>query len=225
MVDDATRLFKILADPTRLRILHILRTGEICVGDLDDRPARAPANRLTPLGRSQARRPHFVAEKQLLDLLRSGPGQYAAASEASGVSGRRYQGPVPRCQATRGGRARRRVLSLVIRIASGFSSCSCAIGLVLGIGANAVAQTPPPPTPKPLVEAGLGRGVTIRAPDDTASLNIRARIQVRATALGAVDDAQPETTEIAIRRMRLVFQGNANGPRLKSYRATRLLQS
>jgi ArsR family transcriptional regulator len=34
MVEDASQLFRILADPTRWRILHLLREGELCVGDL-----------------------------------------------------------------------------------------------------------------------------------------------------------------------------------------------
>lgn len=34
MVEDATQLFRALADPIRLRILHLLRGGELCVGDL-----------------------------------------------------------------------------------------------------------------------------------------------------------------------------------------------
>ena len=34
MVEDATYLFKVMADPIRLRILHLLRDGELCVGDL-----------------------------------------------------------------------------------------------------------------------------------------------------------------------------------------------
>jgi ArsR family transcriptional regulator len=34
MVEDATYLFRAMADPTRLRILHLLRDGELCVGDL-----------------------------------------------------------------------------------------------------------------------------------------------------------------------------------------------
>ena len=34
MVDDASKLFRAMADPTRLRILHLLRPGELCVGDL-----------------------------------------------------------------------------------------------------------------------------------------------------------------------------------------------
>jgi ArsR family transcriptional regulator, arsenate/arsenite/antimonite-responsive transcriptional repressor len=34
MVDDASQLFRAVADPTRVRILHLLRSGELCVGDL-----------------------------------------------------------------------------------------------------------------------------------------------------------------------------------------------
>ena len=34
MVDDAVKLFRAMSDPTRLRILHLLRGGELCVGDL-----------------------------------------------------------------------------------------------------------------------------------------------------------------------------------------------
>jgi ArsR family transcriptional regulator len=34
MVEDATHLFRVMADPTRLRILHLLRGSELCVGDL-----------------------------------------------------------------------------------------------------------------------------------------------------------------------------------------------
>ena len=34
MVERATDVFKALGDPTRLRILHLLRAGELCVGDL-----------------------------------------------------------------------------------------------------------------------------------------------------------------------------------------------
>ena len=34
MVEDATNLFRAVSDPTRVRILHLLRMGELCVGDL-----------------------------------------------------------------------------------------------------------------------------------------------------------------------------------------------
>jgi len=34
MVERAVDIVKAVADPTRLRILHLLRSGELCVGDL-----------------------------------------------------------------------------------------------------------------------------------------------------------------------------------------------
>ena len=34
MVDNASQLFRVMGDPIRLRILHLLNTGELCVGDL-----------------------------------------------------------------------------------------------------------------------------------------------------------------------------------------------
>jgi ArsR family transcriptional regulator, arsenate/arsenite/antimonite-responsive transcriptional repressor len=34
MVEDATSLFRVVSDRTRVRILHLLRSGELCVGDL-----------------------------------------------------------------------------------------------------------------------------------------------------------------------------------------------
>lgn len=34
MVGNTSDFFRALADPTRLRILHLLRRGELCVGDL-----------------------------------------------------------------------------------------------------------------------------------------------------------------------------------------------
>jgi Phosphate-selective porin O and P len=83
-------------------------------------------------------------------------------------------------------------------------------------GGIAAAQDPPAPAPKQ-VEAGLGSGVTIRSSDDQASLNIRARVQVRASFIGDADDDSEDLTEIAVRRLRLVFQGTAAGPRLTYY--------
>lgn len=78
------------------------------------------------------------------------------------------------------------------------------------------ASTPASPSLPP-VEAGFGKGVTIRSTDDDVSLNIRARIQVRSTVLDDPDDDQEALSEILIRRMRLVFQGNALGSTLSYY--------
>lgn len=100
----------------------------------------------------------------------------------------------------------------------GCSGCVGVSALVLvawiALAGRGIAQTS---APKPEVEAGFGKGVTIRTTDDKASLNIRARIQLRATAFGEPDDGQDDVTEVAIRRMRLVVQGNADGPALTYY--------
>lgn len=80
--------------------------------------------------------------------------------------------------------------------------------------APAFAQSPPPSSGT--TDAALGRGVTIRSADGQASLNLRVRVQVRGTAADGADDADT-TSEIAIRRMRVVLQGNALGPALTYY--------
>ncbi len=85
--------------------------------------------------------------------------------------------------------------------------------LVVLTATDVVAQTATPP----VVDIGLGRGVTIRTVDDDASLNIRARIQVRATATHNPAETSDDTSEVLIRRARLVFQGNARGPTFTYY--------
>lgn len=95
---------------------------------------------------------------------------------------------------------------MILRVA--FLLC-CTVGL----GVNADAQTAPAPPVS--IDGGLGEGFTIRSGDGTASLNIRARIQIRSTVIDNPDD-QPDTSEILIRRARLVFQGAAM-PRLSYY--------
>ena len=97
-----------------------------------------------------------------------------------------------------------------------FFRAACA-PLLMGLGlslpaARVTAQ--PAPTP-PAVDVGLGRGVTIRAADGQASMNIRARVQVRSTFVRN-DDAD-DTSEFLIRRARLVFQGEAAGSTLTYY--------
>lgn len=68
-----------------------------------------------------------------------------------------------------------------------------------------------------VVDAGFGRGVTIRTADDQMSLNIRGRVQVRNTMADTEGDDRIGTSEFLIRRMRLLFQGNALGPTLTYY--------
>jgi phosphate-selective porin OprO and OprP len=84
---------------------------------------------------------------------------------------------------------------------------------ILATAANLHAQTAPAP---PVVDVGFGRGLTIRSADDSASLNIRARIQVRSTIVDNPDEVT-DSSEISIRRARLVFQGNASGPSVTYY--------
>lgn len=69
----------------------------------------------------------------------------------------------------------------------------------------------------PHVDVGLGRGLSVRAADDSASVNIRARIQTRATVVDTPHDTTANTSELLIRRARLVLQGNADGPTFTYY--------
>lgn len=86
--------------------------------------------------------------------------------------------------------------------------------LTLLVCANAgVAMAQSAGAPGATVDAGFGRGVTITSADETLSLNLRARIQVRGTTIAAEDDGAG-MSEILVRRMRLVFKGNALGPSL-----------
>lgn len=87
------------------------------------------------------------------------------------------------------------------------------VGTVLAVATRAAAQATTPPT---VVDVGLGRGGTIRAVDDSASLNIRARIQVRSTLVDNPADSI-DTSEVSVRRARLLFQGSAAGPSLTYY--------
>ncbi len=80
--------------------------------------------------------------------------------------------------------------------------------------AGALAQSTPAP---PAVEAALGRGITLRSADDRASMTIRARIQTRATVADTEPDDLPVTSEVVVRRARLVLLGNAAGPSFTYY--------
>ena len=66
------------------------------------------------------------------------------------------------------------------------------------------------------MEAALGKGVTIKTADDQFALNIRGRVQARAT-LTEINDGLAPVTGFQVRRMRLLFQGNALGPALTYY--------
>jgi hypothetical protein len=113
-------------------------------------------------------------------------------------------------------RIQSRLLAVVLNIplfAPRSAACLAAL-CVLSFTTGARAQAMPTP---PTVEAGLGRGITIRSADDRASMTIRARIQTRATAADTAPDALPATSEVLVRRARLVVSGNAAGPTLTYY--------
>jgi hypothetical protein len=81
---------------------------------------------------------------------------------------------------------------------------------------------PPPVTapqdkPSMVVEGSFGKGATIRSSDDRFSLNVRGRIQARGTLTETPDDEKAPVTGFQVRRMRIVFQGNALGPELTYY--------
>lgn len=79
--------------------------------------------------------------------------------------------------------------------------------------AAVVEETPT----KPTTEVIFGKGATIRSADDRVSLNIRGRIQARASFIDAANDGRDPITEMVMRRMRVVLQGNAAGPDLTYY--------
>lgn len=81
----------------------------------------------------------------------------------------------------------------------------------------APAPAPAPSPAPPSLEAGLGKGATVRSGDGRFTLNLRARVQIRATVAGSPRSDDDPTSEMAIRRMRLVLQGQALGPSLTYY--------
>ncbi len=65
MVERPTEIFRALADPTRLRILHLLRSGELCVGDL-----------VTVLGVPQPSASRHLTHLRKLGLIRARKNSY-----------------------------------------------------------------------------------------------------------------------------------------------------
>jgi phosphate-selective porin OprO and OprP len=66
----------------------------------------------------------------------------------------------------------------------------------------------PSPDKRARVRAALGEGMTAESRDGSSLLNIRARMQVRATHTSASPHGDPPSTGFMIRRARLVFQGH-----------------
>lgn len=80
------------------------------------------------------------------------------------------------------------------------------------------AVEPAPESHVPVsLKAQYGKGVTIGTPDETFTLNIRARMQLQASYYDAHDEAAPDVTQVQVRRARVVFQGNVYGPDLTYY--------
>lgn len=79
------------------------------------------------------------------------------------------------------------------------------------------AEPPASDKPSMIVEASFGKGATIKSSDDKFSLNLRGRIQARATMTETPNDEKGPVTGFQVRRMRIVFQGNALGPDLTYY--------
>lgn len=74
-----------------------------------------------------------------------------------------------------------------------------------------VEDPQPAPTAGATVTTALGDGITVTAPDDSSSMQIRARLQLRATQFSDEDGEPPEVTEFLARRIRLQILGHALG--------------
>jgi phosphate-selective porin OprO and OprP len=72
----------------------------------------------------------------------------------------------------------------------------------------------PDPEPRGWVDGKPGSGITLHAPGDAASLTIRSRFQVRATAVIPAD-GQAAFSEILVRRARITLAGHAFDPHLR----------
>lgn len=71
--------------------------------------------------------------------------------------------------------------------------------------------TAPPATPAVVVTTALGKGIQIAAPDDSARMEIRARLQLRASQFSEGDGDAPNVTEFQARRVRLQIKGHVFG--------------
>jgi hypothetical protein len=92
---------------------------------------------------------------------------------------------------------------------------AAALGLALTLTRPAWAADEPKKPPHETVSAALGKGVTIRAKDDSFALTIRARMQPRFEFIA--EDGEESEARFMVRRARLVFQGHALTPKLTYY--------
>jgi phosphate-selective porin len=90
---------------------------------------------------------------------------------------------------------------------------------VVAVEAQAVdSDVPEPPVDDTgRVTVALGRGVRFESLDNRFMLNIRARAQLLATALGPTDAGDDGSISFQVRRARLLFQGHLFGPEWQYY--------
>ena len=86
------RMFRAFSDPMRLRILHLLRGGELCVCDLVEIFESASADCLPSFGIPQTSRTDGRAEEGLLDLLHVDVQSKGLSHKAARVPGYLFQG-------------------------------------------------------------------------------------------------------------------------------------
>ena len=84
--------------------------------------------------------------------------------------------------------------------------------LVLWLGTGTAALGEESPKPSPIITAEPGRGILVRAPDDSYSFGLRARLQLRNTFL---HNGPTDTNELHIRTVRLTASGNVLVPELR----------
>ena len=115
-------------------------------------------------------------------------------------------------------RALRRTMWSAVLTSALFAATNPALAQTKAPDATPAAQVrAEKPAPAMVVEGGFGKGATIKSSDDRFSLNIRGRIQARATVTETDGDGDPPVTGFQVRRMRVVLQGNALGPELTYY--------
>ncbi len=81
--------------------------------------------------------------------------------------------------------------------------------LALWLGSAQAEETP---KPSPIITAEPGRGILVKAPDDSYSFGLRARLQLRNTFL---HNGPTDTNELQVRTVRLTAYGNVLVPELK----------
>ena len=115
--------FAAFSDPTRLRLLHLLRDGEVCVGDLIVAIVGLPQPTIsTSLALSPALGTRSDAQRRLVDFLFARFRAHSRAREAAGVSRcvlRRCARVESRCATSEATPPRRRLLPYTLTAPDG----------------------------------------------------------------------------------------------------------